>query len=346
MLTYTNKGKEQPMETVQRRPQASQYTLSAIPNGKKTQFENIPGFSYDDVMVHYNSLKPMQLQAVAYKQGPQIYVKSGQEKHIGSEWEYAAHQKGESNKATSGNHKSCTYSEEPLSEKTKKTAYNHYPCNACYRSKVTQLLRICLDVGLEFLMLRAADLYGSKEKNALTNKTADEELEANFFCGIKKKPHTYLGEKSRIPKRDMGFVTVPETDTDFTIISEPTGYNLEETEDIVLEGHGHWFFGRKLGAYTASEIATIIINVLRLRMPELPPWKGKVILLGCNTGDLAKDVAKNLTKYRMPGIKVSGTKSKISNGMSESGYFVKNHSTSQKIDFTEDTTEDTEIHTS
>lgn len=55
---------------------------TGIPDGMKKRFENLSGFSFDDVRVHYNSDKPAQLQALAYTQGNQVYVGPGQEKHL------------------------------------------------------------------------------------------------------------------------------------------------------------------------------------------------------------------------------------------------------------------------
>lgn len=59
--------------------------LTGIPGATKTRFENLSGFSFDDVRVHYNSGKPAQLQALAYTQGNQVHVAPGQEKHLAHE---------------------------------------------------------------------------------------------------------------------------------------------------------------------------------------------------------------------------------------------------------------------
>lgn len=67
--------------------------MTGIPDITKEQFENLSGFSFDDVRVHYNSDKPAQLQALAYTQGNQVYVASGQEKHLGHELGHVVQQK-------------------------------------------------------------------------------------------------------------------------------------------------------------------------------------------------------------------------------------------------------------
>jgi hypothetical protein len=67
--------------------------LTGIPDNMKSRFENLSGFSFDDVRVHYNSGKPAQLQALAYTQGNQVYVAPGQEKHLGHELGHVVQQK-------------------------------------------------------------------------------------------------------------------------------------------------------------------------------------------------------------------------------------------------------------
>ena len=55
---------------------------TGIPDSLKQNIENRSGFSMDDVKVQYHSHKPAQLQALAYTQGTNIYIASGQEKHL------------------------------------------------------------------------------------------------------------------------------------------------------------------------------------------------------------------------------------------------------------------------
>ncbi|SER56985.1 hypothetical protein SAMN05421690_10391 [Nitrosomonas sp. Nm51] len=53
---------------------------TGLPNNLKSGIENLSGYSMDDVKVHYNSEKPVQLKAHAYVQGTDIHLASGQEK--------------------------------------------------------------------------------------------------------------------------------------------------------------------------------------------------------------------------------------------------------------------------
>ena len=69
------------------------FNHTGIPPLLKKQFETTSGFSFDDVKVHYNSDKPMYLQALAYTQGNQVYVCPGQEKHLSHELGHVVQQK-------------------------------------------------------------------------------------------------------------------------------------------------------------------------------------------------------------------------------------------------------------
>lgn len=66
---------------------------TGIPAGMKRSFEQSSGFSFDDVRVHYSSEKPAQLHAHAYTQGNDVFVASGQEKHLPHELGHVVQQK-------------------------------------------------------------------------------------------------------------------------------------------------------------------------------------------------------------------------------------------------------------
>ena len=58
---------------------------------------NMPGFSFDDVHMHYNLHKPTQLQALASTQKNQVYARSGQKKHLEHELEHVVQRKDDIN---------------------------------------------------------------------------------------------------------------------------------------------------------------------------------------------------------------------------------------------------------
>lgn len=91
MYQYTEKKKAvQKKEDVRQRVQPN---LTGIPDAIKETFERGSGFSFDDVRVHYNSDKPVQMQALAYTQGNQVYLSPGQERHLKHELGHVVQQK-------------------------------------------------------------------------------------------------------------------------------------------------------------------------------------------------------------------------------------------------------------
>lgn len=66
---------------------------TGLPNDIKSGVEELSGISLDDVKVHYNSSKPAQMKALAYTQGTDIHVASGQEQHLGHEAWHVVQQK-------------------------------------------------------------------------------------------------------------------------------------------------------------------------------------------------------------------------------------------------------------
>ncbi len=66
---------------------------TGLPYRLKTGIESLSGISMDDVKVHYNSSHPAQLQALAYTQGTDIYIASGQEKYLPHEAWHVVQQK-------------------------------------------------------------------------------------------------------------------------------------------------------------------------------------------------------------------------------------------------------------
>ena len=69
---------------------AQRKNVTGMPDDLKSGVESLSGMDMSDVKVHYNSSKPAQLNALAYAQGNEIHVGSGQEKHLAHEaWHVA-----------------------------------------------------------------------------------------------------------------------------------------------------------------------------------------------------------------------------------------------------------------
>jgi hypothetical protein len=66
---------------------------TGLPDKLKAGVEALSGYRLDDVRVHYNSDKPIQLNALAYAQGTDIHIGPGQEKHLPHEAWHVVQQK-------------------------------------------------------------------------------------------------------------------------------------------------------------------------------------------------------------------------------------------------------------
>jgi hypothetical protein len=80
-------------QVAQRQPVQRKANTTGLPDTLKAGIENLSGYSMDDVRVHYNSDRPAQVQALAYAQGTDIHVASGQEKHLPHEAWHVVQQK-------------------------------------------------------------------------------------------------------------------------------------------------------------------------------------------------------------------------------------------------------------
>lgn len=68
---------------------------TGFPEHIKSGLEKLSGMDLSDVRVHYNSSKPAGVQALAYAQGNEIHVGSGQERHLSHEgWHVVQQRQG------------------------------------------------------------------------------------------------------------------------------------------------------------------------------------------------------------------------------------------------------------
>jgi len=75
--------------------QLVQRNETGLPDDLKSGVESLSGVSLDDVRVHYNSSEPEHLDALAYTQGTDIHVASGEEQHLPHEaWHVAQQAQG------------------------------------------------------------------------------------------------------------------------------------------------------------------------------------------------------------------------------------------------------------
>jgi len=107
---------------------------TGLPDNLKSGIENISGYSMDDVNVHYNSPKPSQVGALAYAQGTNIFVASGQEKHLPHEaWHVVQQKQGRVNPTTKldgtsmNSDPALEFEADSMGNKAKQFKLNHQP---------------------------------------------------------------------------------------------------------------------------------------------------------------------------------------------------------------------------
>jgi Domain of unknown function (DUF4157) len=81
-----------------------QRTAGGMPRSLARGIETMSGVNMEHVRVHYNSPKPLQVQAHAYAQGGDIHLASGQERHLPHEaWHVVQQAQGRVRPTTSVN---------------------------------------------------------------------------------------------------------------------------------------------------------------------------------------------------------------------------------------------------
>jgi hypothetical protein len=63
-------------------PAAKAANKTGLPDSLKSGIEALSGISLDSARVHYNSSRPVQLNALAYAQGTDIHIAPRQEQHL------------------------------------------------------------------------------------------------------------------------------------------------------------------------------------------------------------------------------------------------------------------------
>ncbi|CAN1209968.1 hypothetical protein TUMEXPCC7403_07060 [Tumidithrix helvetica PCC 7403] len=180
---------------------------TGLPNDLKSGVENLSGYSLNDVRVHYNSPKPVQLQALAYTQGTEIHVAPGQEEYLPHEaWHVVQQMQG--------------------------------------RVKPTMQMkgvRINDDVGLE----READLMGMKAEHgkdetiglaSSVNRFSSQDLKhgqglvQRVIYKLIKKNWTPIKEKDKVGEHELPEPTNERINHFFNNVNGKISANLEDVE--------------------------------------------------------------------------------------------------------------------
>ena len=83
-------------ETAKRRTGDAVRPRTNVSEDLMARFEDMSGYSFDDVRIHYNSGRPARMGAAAYTTGVDVYLGAGQEKYLGHELGHVLQQKRKS----------------------------------------------------------------------------------------------------------------------------------------------------------------------------------------------------------------------------------------------------------
>ena len=269
---------------------------TGIPSQMKAQFENSSGFSFDDVRVHYNSDKPAKVQALAYTQGNEVYMGPGQEQHLGHELGHVVQQKAGMVRATT-TIGGLPVNDDPEMEKQADRIGS--PAVQMKREPVVQRLRLRLNDNIaenrQFGRLRQVPV-SAPANIAVSNTPASNKLQKHYTPDVEGA--TIVDKLSSAFGRQCSEYG-------------PAGAasTLGVNEDIILEGHGSDVGMEDYTPIKIAEIAQKIIMTCGYNAGN--PWQGKLILLGCDTGQYAQAAAISLRAKVGFQVTVVGTERNI-----------------------------------
>lgn len=254
-------------QTIQRKNNGT-----GLPDHLKTGIESLSGYSMDDVKVHYNSAKPVQLQAHAYAQGTEIHIAPGQEKHLPHEAWHVVQQKQGRVRPTlqmkGGKNINDDKGLEKEADVMGAAGWAKGQNMAVQRDRV-QLVNVNPQHGKDSLAF---------QKKSLPGNTVIQRMIVNV--GRKK-----LDELDWVTLSTIGFALdesgegqeiVNREDADFSKI----GLN----ERIYLVGHG-------TGVQTVGALKEDQINILGRKLKEELPelYRGDIVAMNCRAGQIPEE---------------------------------------------------------
>ena len=259
---------------------SSSQNTSGVPSGLKAKYEQCSGVSMDDVSVHYNSDKPVQYGALAYTQGNDVYLGPGQEKHLGHELGHVIQQK-QGRVPVTGSVGGAPLNDNPALEQEADTLLSG-------NSPVQHITAgYYPDSGAPIQRLRI-NLAGDNKDSKYP------EVRQTTLFQIATG-----GERLDVPDGDHDKVKE-------TVVACQKLLAIDE--DIVFEGHGNrhspcFHVTTKLQDFSPKELAEMAAAI---KKPE--DWKGRILLFGCRTGNIALQVAKEYYILTKKSVTVVGPK--------------------------------------
>lgn len=211
-----NVEQEQALEEANTIEYNQEVNQTGIPDTIKKRFENLSDFSFNDVRVHYNSDRPAQLQALAYTQGNQIYIASGQERYLEHELGHVIQQKQGRVKPTI-NVNGFAINDDPELEymaDSLNLGYSHSTVNFNPESMPIQLFSInwTADNKIEDLKLDRPEINGTtifREVEGITNNHVTAFVVMRYEIEKKLKNCTYEDALRELTKLTQGLYDYP-----------------------------------------------------------------------------------------------------------------------------------------
>jgi hypothetical protein len=254
----------------QQNPIQKKENNTGLPDNLKSGIENLSGYSMDDVKVHYNSDKPVQLQAHAYAQGTDIHLASGQEKHLPHEvWHVVQQKQGR------------VYPTTQLKGKVNINDDSGLEKEADAMGAKVQSISSAADT-INSVSKESSSTSDTVQKITIALGDLQEAEHSKKKLSESEHAHAKIitdAEESRrkVSNEDQAH---PWDERFRPFNSGPLG-NINN-ENIRIYGHGASYIGdnvvSKVGGYSATEIVT---RLIKMGLPT--SYTGEIYLTGCET---------------------------------------------------------------
>lgn len=275
-----------------------QKNMNRLPSNLQVGIESLSGISTDDITVHYNSVEPSKVQALAYTEGTEIYLAPGQEKHLSHEaWHVVQQKQGRVRPTTQvrgvavNDNPHLEREADVMGEQSKRVGYFS-------KSKA----------------IKVGNTVNQRE-NSLQRKTSSLPVVQRMLGmnskGINKEIKSLTSDPLNIPKLTEAYTFMQHISWAHNIVggqlfdmSDPKFNNIGKSENLILVAHG---LEGQSGPYNGATIAGFLAD----KKTGVPlDWEGNVYITSCYSGagasPLVKQVAESLTVLGRDKITVTG----------------------------------------
>lgn len=203
-------------DIVQQQPQPPNHT--GLPDQLKHNLEQMSGLDMSDVQVHSNSSKPAEVGAAAFTQGSDIYLGSGQEKHLPHEAWHVAQQKQGRVQPTSHT-EGVAINDDPklereadvMGERAKGIAHEKEVNQLESQTSTNVIQGRFLKLGFwddEEISVSTEWLKANKETNGLATLTEEEWEDVDTFVELQRDEHIFaMNEQGKFDIKEVKKIT-------------------------------------------------------------------------------------------------------------------------------------------